>query len=224
MDELIRTLAVYALPVLFALTMHDAAQAFAARHFGDNTAHAAGRTTFNPLAHIDPVGTIVIPVAMFLMSGFVFGYARPLPLNYGQMRKPKRDMAWVALAGPAANFVMALVWLILLILLSHFQVQESFPLLVAKAGVQTNLWLMAFNLLPIPSMDGGRVVYSILPHKLAYKYARLEPYGFLILLALILLPSLLRMPSIIGIWLAIVGGLAELLLHFIVSPLGFLLN
>jgi Zn-dependent protease len=224
MDELIRTLAVYALPVLFALTMHDAAQAFAARHFGDNTAHAAGRTTFNPLAHIDPLGTIVIPIAMFLMTSFVFGYAKPLPLNYGQMRKPKRDMAWVALSGPGANFVMALIWLVLLVLLTHFQVQESFPLLVAKAGVQVNLWLMAFNLLPIPSMDGGRVLFSILPNKLAIKYARLEPYGFIILLVLIMLPQLTSGPSIIGIWLTVIGGLADFLLRLIVSPLAILLS
>jgi Zn-dependent protease len=217
MDELIRNLAVFALPVLFALTMHDAAQAFVARHFGDNTAHAAGRTTLNPLAHIDPIGTIVIPAAMYLLSVFVFGYAKPLPLNYGQMRNPKRDMAWVALSGPAANFVMALIWLIFLILMHHFQVAEEFPLLVAKAGVQTNLWLMAFNLLPIPSMDGGRVVFSLLPHNLAFKYARLEPYGFIILLALILLHA-------IGPWLYWIGTIAQLLLSVIVSPLTALLN
>src|SRR4051812_20260847 len=141
MDELIRNLAVYALPVLFALTMHDAAQAFVARRFGDNTAHAAGRTTLNPLAHIDPIGTIVIPVVMYLMTNFVFGYAKPLPLNYGQMRHPKRDMAFVALSGPGANFLMALIWLVLSIFLQYFSVDESFPNLVARAGVQVNLWL-----------------------------------------------------------------------------------
>jgi Zn-dependent protease len=217
MDELIRNLAVYALPVLFALTMHDAAQAFVAKHFGDNTAHAAGRTTFNPLAHIDPIGTIVIPAVMYLMSGFVFGYAKPLPLNYGQMRHPKRDMAWVALSGPAANFVMALMWYVIAIFLQYFGVQEDFPNLVAKAGVQTNLWLMAFNLLPIPSMDGGRVVFSLLPHKAAFKYARLEPYGFIILLALIFLHA-------IGPWLYYVGMIAERLLHLILLPLFLLLS
>jgi Zn-dependent protease len=223
MDELIRNLAVYALPVLFAITMHDAAQAFVARHFGDNTAHAAGRTTLNPLAHIDPIGTILIPVAMYLMSGFVFGYAKPLPLNYGQMRKPKRDMAWVALAGPGANFLMALFWVILLILLSHFQVQESFPLLVARAGMEVNLWLMAFNLLPIPSMDGGRVVFSVLPNKLAYKYARLEPYGFIILLALILLPRFIPGLNLIGMWLSVVSTIAQFLLSLVIWPLNLLL-
>jgi Zn-dependent protease len=217
MDELIRNLAVYALPVLFAITMHDAAQAFVARHFGDNTGHAAGRTTLNPLAHIDPFGTIVIPVAMYLMGGFVFGYAKPLPLNYGQMRNPKRDMAWVALSGPAANFVMALIWYLLFVFLQYFQVEESFPLLVAKAGVQTNLWLMAFNLLPIPSMDGGRVLFSLLPHKLAFKYARLEPYGLIILLALILL-------HVVEYWLAIVEFVGYRLLHLLISPLTLLLG
>ena len=217
MDELIRNLAVYALPVLFALTMHDAAQAFVARRLGDNTAHAAGRTTLNPLAHIDPVGTIVIPVVMYLMTSFVFGYAKPLPLNYGQMRHPKRDMAFVALSGPAANFVMALIWLIFGILLQYFQVDESFPNLVAKAGVQVNLWLMAFNLLPIPSMDGGRIVFSLLPHKAAYQFARLEPYGFLILLALILL-------KVVTIWLFFVGSIAGKLLYLIASPLILLLS
>lgn len=217
MDELIRNLAVYALPVLFALTMHDAAQAFVAKRFGDNTAHAAGRTTFNPLAHIDPIGTIVIPVVMYLMSGFVFGYAKPLPVNYGQMRNPKRDMAWVALSGPGANFLMALLWLLIGIFLDYFGVQERFPHLVANAGVQTNLWLMAFNLLPIPSMDGGRVLFSILPHKAAFQFARLEPYGFIILLALIFL-------HVIGYWLFFVELVAKLLLHVIVSPLNILLT
>jgi Zn-dependent protease len=217
MDELIRNLAVYALPVLFALTMHDAAQAFVAKRFGDNTAHAAGRTTFNPLAHIDPIGTIVIPAVMYLMSGFVFGYAKPLPINYGQMRHPKRDMAWVALSGPGANFLMALIWLLIAIFLEYFGVQERFPHLVANAGVQTNLWLMAFNLLPIPSMDGGRVLFSLLPHKAAFQFARLEPYGFIILLALIFL-------KVIGYWLYWVGIIANLLLHLIVYPLNFLLT
>jgi Zn-dependent protease len=212
MDELIRNLAVYALPVLFAITMHDAAQAFIAKRFGDNTAHAAGRTTLNPLAHIDPIGTIVIPAVMYLMSGFVFGYAKPLPLNYGQMKHPKRDMAFVALAGPGANFVMAFLWMVLALLLHIFGVQEDFPNLVASAGVKTNLWLMAFNLLPIPSMDGGRILFSILPHKAAFQFARLEPYGFLILLALILL-------KVVGIWLFFIENIAGFVLKILVSPL-----
>ena len=217
MDELIRNLAVFALPILFAITMHDAAQAFVARHFGDNSAHAAGRTTLNPLAHIDLIGTIVIPTVLYLFGGPVFGYAKPLPLDYGQMRNPKRDMAWVALSGPAANFLMALLWVLIAIFLRYFQVAESYPHLVSQAGVQVNLWLMAFNLLPILPMDGGRVVFSMLPHKAAYKFAKLEPYGLIILLVLI-------MTHIVGYWLAIVGVLADLLLNLIVYPLNLLLS
>lgn len=217
MDELIRNLAVYALPVLFALTMHDAAQAFMARRFGDNTAYAAGRATLNPLAHIDPVGTVLIPAVMYVMSGFVFGYAKPLPMNYGQMKHPKRDMAWVALSGPGANFIMALLWLLIAMFLDYFSVGETFPHLVAEAGIKTNLWMMAFNLLPIPSMDGGRVLFSMLPHKAAFQYARLEPYGFIILLALIVL-------KVVGYWLFFIGFFAQWLLNLIVSPLNFLLT
>jgi len=217
MDELIRNLAVYALPILFAITMHDAAQAFVARHFGDNSGHAAGRTTLNPLAHIDLIGTIVIPVVLYLFRGPVFGYAKPLPIDYSQMRNPKRDMAWVALSGPAANFLMALIWALLAIFLRYFRVGESYPHLVAQAGVQVNIWLMAFNLLPIPPMDGGRVVFSMLPHKAAYKFAKLEPYGLIILLLLI-------MTHIVGYWLAIVGTIADLLLSLIVYPLNLLLS
>jgi Zn-dependent protease len=160
---------------------------------------------------------------MYLMSGFVFGYAKPLPINYGQMRHPKRDMAWVALSGPGANFLMALMWVLLGIFLDYFSVQESFPHLVADAGLKTNLWLMAFNLLPIPSMDGGRVLFSILPHKAAFQFARLEPYSFIILLALIFLPRI-GFPPVIGYWLFFVELIAKLLLHLIVSPLNILLT
>jgi len=217
MDEQIRNLAVYALPVLFAITMHNAAQAYAAKYFGDMTAFAAGRVTTNPLAHIDPIGTIVIPAVLYLTTGFAFGYAKPLPVNYGQMRNPKRDMAWVALAGPGANFLMALAWMIMGILLQYFQVSEPFPNKVADAGVITNLVLLALNLIPIPPMDGGRVVFSLLPHKLAYKYAKIEPYGFFILLALILL-------KVLSYWIYPVIQVASVLLSVIVSPLTYLLG
>jgi Zn-dependent protease len=217
MDELIRNLAVYALPVLFAITMHNAAQAYAARYFGDMTAFAAGRVTTNPLAHIDPFGTVILPVLLYLTTGFAFGYAKPLPIDYGRLRHPKRDMAWVALAGPAANFLMALLWLVVGMLLPYFNVTEPFPNKVADAGVITNLVLMAFNLLPIPPMDGGRVVFSLLPQKLAYKYARIEPYGFFILMGLMLL-------KLLSYWVVPVMVVSRLLLGVIVSPLNFLLT
>ena len=217
MDELIRNIAVYALPVLFAITLHEAAHAYAARYFGDSTAYVAGRMSLNPLKHIDPLGTIVIPVMLYLSTGFVFGYAKPVPIDFGQLRKPKRDMAWVALAGPGANFVMALMWLIFAALLGFADVSEPFPHKVAQAGVLTNLLMFAFNLLPIPPLDGGRVLTSMLPHRMAYKFARIEPYGFFIVLGLIFL-------KLLNFWVVPVMMLASYALKLIASPLTLLLN
>jgi len=217
MDELIRNLAVYALPVLFAITMHNAAQAYAAKYFGDMTPFAAGRVTTNPLAHIDPFGTVILPALLYLTTGFVFGYAKPLPIDYSRLRKPKRDMAFVALAGTAANFGMALLWLLVGMFLEYFGVSEPFPNKVAKAGVITNLVLMAFNLLPIPPMDGGRIVFSLLPNKLAYKYARIEPYGFFVLMGVILL-------KLHVYWIVPIIALSQLLLQVIVYPLSAILG
>jgi Zn-dependent protease len=217
MDELIRNIAVYALPVIFAITLHEAAHAYVAKYFGDNTAYAAGRMTLNPMSHIDPFGTIVIPTLLYLSTGFVFGYAKPVPIDFSRLRHPKRDMAWVALAGPGANFIMALLWLVFAALLAYFQVQEVFPHKVAQAGVLTNLLMFAFNLVPIPPLDGGRVLTSILPNKLAYKFARIEPYGFFIVLALIWL-------KLLGFWVYPMMALAQLALNLIASPLNLLLN
>jgi len=197
--------------------MHNAAQAYAAKYFGDMTPFAAGRVTTNPLAHIDPFGTVILPVLLYLTTGFVFGYAKPLPIDYGRLRKPKRDMAFVALAGTAANFGMALLWLVLGMFLEYFGVSEPFPNKVAKAGVITNLVLMAFNLLPIPPMDGGRIVFSLLPNKLAYKYARIEPYGFFVLMGVILL-------KLHVYWIVPIIALSQLLLQVIVYPLSAILG
>jgi Zn-dependent protease len=217
MDELIRNLAVYALPVLFAITLHEAAHAYAAKYFGDTTAYAAGRMSLNPMSHIDPFGTVIIPVLLYLTTGFVFGYARPVPIDFSRLRNPKRDMAWVALAGPVANFVMALLWTILGILLDAFQVAEPFWHKMADAGLLTNLLFFAFNLIPIPPLDGGRVAVSLLPNRLAYKYARLEPYGFYIVLALIFL-------KVLNFWVIPVVVAGQGLLSLIVSPLNLLLH
>jgi len=217
MDEIIRNIAVYALPVLFAITLHEAAHAYAARYFGDNTAYAQGRMTLNPLSHVDLFGTIIIPVALYLMSGFVFGYAKPVPVQFGNLRNPKRDMAWVALAGPAANFIMALMWLILAVLLIALNVDEEFPHKVAQAGVVTNLLIFAFNLFPLPPLDGGRIMTSILPNRLAYKFSQIEPYGFFIVLGLAVL-------GLLSYWISPVQAIASLLLKLIVSPLSVLLN
>jgi Zn-dependent protease len=217
MDELIRNIAVYALPVLFAITLHEAAHAYAAKYFGDNTAYSEGRMSLNPLVHIDVFGTIVIPIALYLTTGFVFGYAKPVPIDFGRLRNPKRDMAWVALAGPGANFVMAFMWLVLAALLVAFQVNEVFPHKVAQAGVFTNLLMFAFNLFPIPPLDGGRIVTSLLPHRLAYKFAAIEPYGFFIVLALIFF-------KLLAFWVVPVMMLSEFLLTLIASPIYLLLN
>jgi Zn-dependent protease len=216
MDELIRNLAVYALPVLFAITLHEAAHAYAARYFGDNTAYDAGRMSLNPLKHIDPFGTILIPLALYLTTGFVFGYAKPVPVDFARLKNPKRDMAWVALAGPGANFVMALMWLVFGAMLTIFGVGEVFPHKVAQAGVLANLLMFAFNLLPIPPLDGGRVATSLLPNAIAYKYARLEPYGFFIVLGLLYM-------NLLGFWVGPVMAVARFALALIASPLKLLL-
>jgi Zn-dependent protease len=217
MDELIRNIAVYALPVLFAITLHEAAHAYAAKFFGDNTAYAAGRMSLNPIKHIDPFGTILIPVLLYLSTGFVFGYAKPVPIDFSRLRNPKRDMAWVALAGPGANFLMALLWLIFAAMLVFFDVNETFPHKVAQAGLFTNLLMFAFNLVPIPPLDGGRVVTAILPHRLAYKFAQIEPYGFYIVLALIFL-------KVLNFWVQPLMLLAGYALQLIASPLTLLLH
>ena len=185
--ELIQTFAVYALPVLFAITVHEAAHGYVARRLGDNTAFLMGRLTLNPLKHIDPVGTILMPILLyFATSGaFLFGYAKPVPVNFSHLRHPKRDMVWVALAGPLSNFLQALLWAIALVALVALGVQEPFFFKMARAGVLTNLVMWAFNLFPLPPLDGGRVLVGLLPWKASQLVARVEPFGFFIVLALV---------------------------------------
>jgi Zn-dependent protease len=218
MNDLIQTVAVYALPVLFAITLHEAAHAYAAKFFGDNTAYSMGRMSLNPVKHIDPFGTLLIPVLLYFATGgaFLFGYAKPVPINFGHLRKPKRDMAWVSLAGPAANFIMALLWTLVIYALALGRVQEEFFMLMAKAGVLTNLVMFAFNLFPIPPLDGGRILVSLLPHKYAYKFAQIEPYGFFIVMALVLLKVIYTW------WMAPVMYLASELLQLITFPITLL--
>ena len=216
MDETIRNIAVYALPVLFAITLHEAAHAYAAKYFGDNTAYSQGRMSLNPLVHVDIWGTIVIPIMMYLFTPFVFGYAKPVPVDFGRLRNPKRDMAWVALAGPIANLIMAALWLLFAALLVFFGVNEAFPRRMAEAGILTNLLIMAFNLLPIPPLDGGRVLTSMLPNSLAWKFARIEPYGFFIVLGLVFL-------QLVGYWVVPVMQLGRWIVDMMVLPFTFVL-
>ncbi|WP_043648983.1 site-2 protease family protein [Chitinilyticum litopenaei] len=183
----IQTACIWAIPVLFAITIHEAAHAYAARHFGDNTAYAEGRLTLNPLKHIDPLGTIILPLVLLALGGFLFGWAKPVPVRFGNLRNPKRDMRWVAAAGPLSNYAQAFVWLILLKLATGMEGSDfQQPLfLMAKAGITINLSLMVLNLLPLPPLDGGRILVSLLPWKQAEQVSRIEPYGFWILLALL---------------------------------------
>lgn len=193
MSDLIQAITVYALPVLFGITLHEAAHGYVARMFGDPTAWQAGRISLNPIRHIDPVGTILVPLVLLFSTkllgggGLLFGWAKPVPVDWSRLRNPKRDMAWVALAGPASNLVMAVLWAIGLRLLAEGGASASdFWARMAIAGVQVNLILMALNLVPLPPLDGGRIVCSILPNRLAYQYSRVEPYGILILIILMM--------------------------------------
>ena len=191
-SNLVQTVAIYALPVLFAITLHEAAHGYVARYFGDMTAHAQGRISLNPARHIDLVGTIIVPIAILVAtklagsSGFLFGWAKPVPVNYSALGHPKRDMMWVAAAGPASNLVMAFGWAMLYKLAEEIGPGEyATPLkLMSAAGIEVNVVLMLLNLLPILPLDGGRIVASLLPARMSWQYAKLEPWGFPILLLL----------------------------------------
>jgi Zn-dependent protease len=189
-NQLVQTLAIYALPVLFAITLHEAAHGYVARHFGDMTAHAQGRISLNPIRHVDIIGTIVVPLVILFLSGykFLFGWAKPVPVNYSALRKPRSHMAWVAAAGPGANLLMALIWAALL-KLAVLVPENGFSVflrLMSEAGIVVNLVFMFLNLIPILPLDGGRILASLLPRRAAGQYARLEPLGLPLLVVLLL--------------------------------------
>lgn len=188
LGTLIQTVAIYALPVLFAITVHEAAHGYAARHFGDDTAWMLGRVTLNPVKHIDPLGTILMPLLLyFATSGaFLFGYAKPVPVRFGNLRHPKRDMVWVALAGPAANLAQALAWGALLYLLQGAGMTEPFFLKMCQGGILVNVVMFAFNLFPLPPLDGGRILVGLLPYRAAVLVSRIEPWGFFIVMGLLI--------------------------------------
>lgn len=206
MQELnvVQQLAVWALPVLFAITLHEVAHGWVARYFGDKTAERLGRLSFNPLRHIDPIGTVVVPAALMLMGGFLFGWAKPVPITYENLRHPKRDMAWVAVAGPFSNLLMAVFWIVILKLTFETGSHGSWfgePLsYMAQAGIQINAVMFALNLLPLPPLDGSRLVTSWLADRWAWQYNRLEPYGMFILVGLLITGILgqVLMPLVAG--------------------------
>jgi Zn-dependent protease len=186
--QLIQTVLVNALPLLFAITVHEAAHGYAARRLGDETAYRMGRLTLNPLRHIDPIGTLLMPAMLFFATSgaFAFGYAKPVPVNFDRLRNPRRDMVLVALAGPASNFVQAILWTLFLVALLGFGVQERFFVEMAKSGMRWNLVMWAFNLFPLPPLDGGRVLAGLVPPRVATLLDRIEPFGFYIVMALVL--------------------------------------
>ena len=218
--HIIQTVAIYALPVLFAITVHEAAHGYVARHFGDNTAYALGRVTLNPIKHIDPVGTILMPLMLyFATSGaFLFGYAKPVPVRFGNLRNPKRHMIWVALAGPGANLIQALLWFAALIVLRGSGVEEDFFLKMCQGGVLVNVVMFVFNLFPLPPLDGGRVLVGLLPYRQAELVSRIEPYGFFIVMALVVFGV------ITTLWLQPLMALTLGFLKILLTPLVLLFN
>jgi Zn-dependent protease len=212
MNDLVQKITVFAIPVIFAITLHEAAHGYVARYFGDATAYLQGRVTLNPLKHIDPIGTVLIPLLLAIFPvGFLFGYAKPVPVNFENLRNPKRDMIWVALAGPAINLFQALLWLIVGIAISKFGVRELFFYAVVNAGVLVNCVIFAFNLVPVPPLDGGRVVMGLLPDRASIAYGRLEPYGFFLVMALVVTGAL-------NAWMQPIVGIVQNLLGLIVQP------
>ena len=186
-DSILYTIAVWALPILLAITLHEAAHGYVAHRLGDNTAHRLGRISINPFRHIDPIGTVVLPLAMAIFTGFVFGWAKPVPVDMRQFKQPMLDMGLVAAAGPVSNFLMACGWALFMQLAQQIFTGHTHLFLyrMAQAGITINLILMVLNLLPIPPLDGGRVVAGVLPPRLAATYLRIEPYGLWIVIALL---------------------------------------
>ena len=212
--NLIQTVVLYALPVLFAITVHEAAHGYAARHFGDDTAYVMGRITLNPLKHIDPVGTILMPLMLyFATSGaFLFGYAKPVPVRFGNLRNPKRDMIWVALAGPGVNLLQAFLWGALLLVLQGVGVTEMFFLKMCQGGVLVNVVMFVFNLFPLPPLDGGRILVGLLPYRQAELVSRIEPWGFFVVMALVVAGV------VSSLWMQPLMALTFGLLHLLWTP------
>ena len=218
--SLIQTIVVYALPVIFAITLHEAAHGYVARLLGDNTAYMMGRVSFNPMRHIDPLGTIAIPLLLYFATGgaFMFGYAKPVPVVFRNLRNPRWGTFWVALAGPLCNFVQALIWGAAGVGLAALGVAEPFLTRMAAAGVIVNLVLCVLNLFPLPPLDGGRVLTALLPPRSAIALARLEPYGFFIVMVLVMTGLLTK------VWLRPLVSIGYDAVTTLLTPLAWLLN
>jgi len=219
-SQLIQTVLIYALPVIFAITLHEAAHGYAAQRLGDPTAAMMGRVTLNPMVHIDPIGTILMPLLLYFSTGgtFLFGYAKPVPVRFDRLRHPKRDMVWVALAGPAANLIQALLWGALLYLLAGLGLTERFFIEMCKAGMLTNVVMFVFNLFPLPPLDGGRILVGLLPWRQAVAVSRIEPWGFYIVMALVITGI------ISSIWMHPLMDLTFAFIKLALSPLSFLIR
>jgi len=235
--NLIQTITLYAIPVLLSITVHEAAHGYAARYFGDNTAYMLGRVTLNPLKHIDPIGTIVMPLVLYLATSgaFLFGYAKPVPVRFGNLRNPKRDMIWVALAGPGVNFIQALLWGMVFFLLQGMGLTEPFFIEMAQGGILVNVVMFVFNLFPLPPLDGGRILVGLLPYRQAVLLSRVEPWGFFIVMALVIagvisslwmrpLMALVISGIVSSLWMRPLMGLTYQVIKLLLSPLAALLT
>ena len=218
--NLIQTVAIYALPVLFAITVHEAAHGYVAKYLGDNTAWVLGRVTLNPIKHIDPVGTILMPLLLYIATSgaFLFGYAKPVPVQFGRLRNPKRDMVWVALAGPGSNLIQALLWGIAFYLLRGADVTEPFFVKMCQAGMLVNVVMFVFNLFPLPPLDGGRILVGLLPYKQAMLVSRIEPWGFFVVMALVIAGVISKL------WMQPLMSVTYSFLEIILTPLALLVN
>jgi len=219
-DQIIQTISVYAIPVLFAISLHEAAHGYVARYFGDPTAAEAGRLTANPLRHIDPFGTILLPLLLYMTIQVPFGYAKPVPVDFARLRNPKKQMAFVALAGPMANFLMGLAWMIFGLLVIALGSSEQFLFEMVRAGVMVNAAMFVFNLIPVPPLDGGRIVTGLLPMPLARQYASIERYSLFVFIGLIVL---LQMRVLDGFLIKSMHLVVEVF-SVLVRPLTFFLN
>lgn len=214
--DLISTLFVFVIPVIFAVTVHEVAHGWVASQFGDQTARSMGRLTLNPIKHIDPVGTIVVPAIMYFASGFIFGWAKPVPINWRNLGHPRRDMAIVAIAGPAANLLMLLFWAmsakVIMLLGNDSNHLTQLLFIMCNIGIMINIVLMILNLFPILPLDGGRILTAMLPRNLAISFSRMEPYGLIILVVLLLSGVLWK------ILLPVISGTQSLIYQLIQIP------